>query len=80
MPSPKFSPGRSPRLPHLISREDRKVSAPVFGSKERALIVDENHLERTDEVENIPEVVEEGQDHDHEGRLTFQLSNSEHIK
>ena len=77
MPSPKFSPGRSPRLPHLLSREDRKVSAPVIGSRERALVVDENHLERTEDVENIPEVIEEGQGHDE--RLTFHLSSTEHV-
>ena len=66
MPPPRYSPGRSPRLPHLLSREDRKVSAPVIGSKEVALEIDESQLSRTDEVENIPESVDEGEE-----RLSF---------
>lgn len=74
MPSPRYSPGRSPRLPHLLSREDRKVSAPVIGLKEHELEDDERHLSRTEEVENIPEIVEEG----HEERLSFHFSSIAH--
>lgn len=73
VPAARYSPGRSPRLPHLLSREDRKVSAPVIGSNEVALTINEHRLSRTEEVENIPEIVEEVG----EERLSFQLATTE---
>ncbi|KAK3096251.1 hypothetical protein FSP39_024967 [Pinctada imbricata] len=47
-----------PPLPMAVI--DRKLSAPVLGSKEYSMsakITEDHHLERCDEVENIPETV-----------------------
>ena len=49
------------------------MSAPVIGSKEVALEESERHLSRTDEVENIPETMEERRAE----RLSFHLVSNE---
>ena len=49
------------------------MSAPVIGSKEEALEESERHLSRTDEVENIPETMEERRAE----RLSFHLVSNE---
>ena len=51
------------------------MSAPVIGSNEVALTIDENRLSRTEEVENIPEIVEEVG----EERLSFSISGTESV-
>ncbi|KAL3848556.1 hypothetical protein ACJMK2_019407 [Sinanodonta woodiana] len=56
--TPLESPGRATRTPHLLTREDRKMSAPSLGS-DVVLPVNGNRLSRSEEVENIPGIVEE---------------------
>lgn len=48
-------------VPHLLERGDRKVSAPVLGAME-AEASDTHELARTEEIENIPETVEEDEE------------------
>ena len=46
----------------MLSKEDRKMSAPVFPSNHQAVGVDDDHyLPRSPEVENIPEQLQEDQ-------------------
>ena len=56
---PNFTPNKPP---HALRAEDRKMSAPVFGTKEYQSARDrqnENRLSRCDEVTDIPAVVED---------------------
>ncbi|XP_060083379.1 FERM, ARHGEF and pleckstrin domain-containing protein 2-like [Ylistrum balloti] len=59
--APPPYPGVAPvPHPHALRHSDRKFSAPVFGSRDTAPpMPNENRLSRCDEVENIPEVVQE---------------------
>ena len=42
-------------MSHALRSNDRKISAPVIGYKTNEdITIPENHLSRTDEIENIP--------------------------
>lgn len=70
--------------PHGLRQEDRKMSAPVFGTKDYQNARDrqnENRLSRCDEVENIPTVVQEEPEmeedfHCHVNRTVSENDNS----
>lgn len=55
-------PVNIPKPPHALRAEDRKMSAPVFGTREYQSARDRQHesrLSRCEEIENIPTVVQE---------------------
>lgn len=72
LPSPKSPPANlPPRSPNKMSDMGRKYSAPVFGIQGNGLNLEDPHLSRTSEIENIPETVREDEE---DPRLSFSLS------
>ena len=57
--SPHYPPSSPQSHPHSLRQNDRKLSAPVLGTPEMAALEFRNELLRSDEVENIPENVDE---------------------
>ncbi|XP_053403070.1 FERM, ARHGEF and pleckstrin domain-containing protein 1-like [Mercenaria mercenaria] len=63
------------KFPHLLERGDREVSAPALGELETDQEQREEHdLPRSDEIENIPELVEE----EEEENVSFTLQPHHH--